>query len=175
METLRLGTIFWLQVAVCMVMLIIDIEKKFTAVCSISSTQKKETSQRTVCQYAPRKKSARAQQGAHVLEHHAWRSFMTIYGTPGIHNLSFVCCWYPMQLRIVYFCFPLPAHKNRKRNSSQQGGIDANVSAQSISNTRYPLISCYHWPTGCSKHQIYVQSHYVLVIGGNEARPQYLQ
>ena len=30
-------------------------------------------------------------------------------------------------------------------------------------------------PLAAVKHQIYVQSHYVLVIGGNEARPQYLQ
>ena len=36
--------------------------------------------------------------------------------------------------------------------------------AQSTKHIRYEPISCYHWPTGCSKHQLYVHAVPLCII-----------
>ena len=74
---------------------------------------------------------ARAQehkaQGARVPEHHAWRSFLITYATPGIQqsSLFILLLWVPHATSCYALAshFPLPAHKTQQSNSLRQGGI----------------------------------------------------
>ena len=79
-----------------------------------------------------------------------------------------------MQPRIKYWIptSHLPHIKHNKQNRySKEASDSAHICmmvfghcAQSTKHVTYQHISCYHWPTGCNKHQTYVQSHYNILL-----------
>ena len=113
---------------------------------------------------------ARAQeykaQGAHVPQHYAWRSFLhNMFTRYIIHYQVFVvhlllvrphpASYYMLDSRI-----PHVKHNEQTRYSKEASAPCTCICmtvpgywAQSTKNIKCQPISCYRWPTGCSKHK----------------------